>query len=63
MRSVTRRCSTSTSLTYSASLTLTRGGNSCAPYFFELLQQRCSPEKMLPEILPSLSRISGAATD
>jgi ubiquinone biosynthesis protein len=33
------------------------------PYFLKLLQQRYSPEKMLPEILRSLSRISGAATD
>lgn len=33
------------------------------PYFLKLLQQRYSPEKMLPEILRSMSRISGAATD
>ncbi|GAB4213389.1 MAG: AarF/ABC1/UbiB kinase family protein [Sandaracinaceae bacterium] len=33
------------------------------PYFLKLLQQRYSPEKMLPEILRSLARISGAATD
>jgi len=33
------------------------------PYFLKLLQQRYSPEKMLPEILRSMIRISGAATD
>ncbi len=33
------------------------------PYFLKLLAQRYSPERMLPELLRSLSRISVAATD
>jgi ubiquinone biosynthesis protein len=33
------------------------------PYFLKLLQQRYSPERMLPELLRSLTRISVAATD
>jgi ubiquinone biosynthesis protein len=33
------------------------------PYFLKLLAQRYSPERMLPELLRSLSRISIAATD
>ena len=33
------------------------------PYFLRLLAQRYSPERMLPELLRSLSRISVAATD
>jgi ubiquinone biosynthesis protein len=33
------------------------------PYFLKLLAQRYSPERMLPELMRSLSRISLAATD
>lgn len=33
------------------------------PYFLRLLRDRYSPEKMLPEVLRSMTRISGAATD
>ncbi len=33
------------------------------PYFLKLLAQRYSPERMLPELLRSLTRISTAATD
>ena len=33
------------------------------PYFLKLLAQRYSPERMLPELMRSLSRISVAATD
>jgi ubiquinone biosynthesis protein len=33
------------------------------PYFLRLMAQRYAPERMLPELMRSLSRISGAATD
>lgn len=33
------------------------------PYFMKLLATRYSPERMLPELLRSVSRIAGAATD
>ncbi len=33
------------------------------PYFLRLMAQRYAPERMLPELLRSLSRISGAATE
>lgn len=33
------------------------------PYFLRLLAQRYSPERLLPEAIRSLSKISGAATD
>ncbi len=33
------------------------------PYFLKLLATRYSPERMLPELLRSVARISGAATD
>lgn len=33
------------------------------PYFLKLMANRYSPERMLPELMRSVSRISGAATD
>ena len=33
------------------------------PYFLRLMAQRYAPERMLPEVMRSLTRISGAATD